>query len=366
MNPTILTTEQDQAAGLAITNLRDLKRNMRLGGYAGTGKTTLIAQIVSRLESPMRKVLVMAPTGKAANVLCNKGVSATTIHRQLYELVNERPVEFRLRDLIEAAYFIIDESSMLSTELYEDIISFGKPTLFIGDPAQLEPVGNDAKLMVKPDFVLQKIHRTAEDSEIIRFATALRTSPVHPQVWANQCQLGSLPHQLNLSFRGMSTLTRKDWMTFDQIIVGKNITRHKFNQTFKRGPTPLPVLNDKIICLKNDYERGVFNGETFTVASDDFDEDPNTGEFTITLNTQDGSTIRVPFWRDYFFDQTLEPWKKSRDVVWLDFAYAITCHKAQGSEWDNVAVVDEAFGNPPNRWRYTAATRAAKQLTWIK
>jgi len=356
-----LTTAQAQAKGLAVTKLRDLKQHCKIGGYAGTGKTTLIHSIVEELERFGRKVAIMAPTGKAANVLSIKGVPATTIHRRLYELVNERPVEFRLRDTIDVDYFIIDESSMLSIELYQDICSFNKPTLFIGDPAQLEPVGDDAKLMHSADFVLTEIHRTASGSAIIDFATRLRTSILHPFAYSQQHKPSP-----ELVFRSQKELRRAEWLAFDQIIVGTNKSRNLYNQTFKKGLAALPVKDDKLICLKNDYPHGVFNGETFTVVSDEFEEDPYTGDLCVKLRADDGTVTPLPFWYEFFENPTLDLWKKPREVVWLDYAYAITCHKSQGSEWDNVAVVDEAFGTPPNRWRYTAATRAAKHLTWIR
>lgn len=361
MSSITLTSAQSQAKGLAVTKLRDLKEHCRIGGYAGTGKTSLISEVVRELERFGAKVAIMAPTGKAANVLCLKGVPATTIHRRLYELVNERPIEFRLKDTIEVDYFIVDESSMLSTDLYNDICSFNKPTLFIGDPAQLEPVGDDARLMHNPDFVLTEIHRTASGSAIIDFATRLRTSILHPFAYSQTHK--PCPE---LSFRSQKELKRSEWLAFDQIIVGTNKTRNLYNQTFKKGLAALPVKGDKLICLKNDYPHGVFNGETFTVLSDQYDEDEYTGELCVRLQSDDGTVASYPFWYEFFENPYLEVWKKPREAVWLDYAYAITCHKSQGSEWDNVAVVDEAFGTPPNRWRYTAATRAAKTLTWIR
>lgn len=361
-----LSVEQEQGTGLAVAALRDLRKHFRLGGYAGTGKTTLISHVVDQLSTNYKKVLVMAPTGKAANVLTNKGVPASTIHRQLYELTNDKPITFKLRDFVEADFFVIDEASMISVELYEDILSFNKPTLFVGDPAQLEPVGNDAKLMQAPDFVLRKIHRTAEDSNIIKFATQMRSGAQHPAVLFGQKFIPAKAH--DFAYGHISTFTRAAWLAFDQIIVGKNITRNKFNQTFRKGGahSPYPVQGDKLICLKNEYAHGIFNGETFTCINSEFEQNDQTGDLQIQVENDAGQRAWYPFWLEFFNDQTLEPWKKPKDVVHLDFAYAITCHKSQGSEWDNVCVVDEAFGTPPNRWRYTAATRAAKHLTWVR
>ena len=360
-----LTSQQEAAAGLAIVKLTEKRENCKIGGYAGTGKTTLISSVLSRLEQNFKKVCVMAPTGKAANVLCNKDVPARTIHSTLYECENSEHLEFTLRDSVDCDYFIVDESSMLDEDLLADILSFRKPTLFIGDPAQLESIGKDARVMHAPDYTLTQIHRTAEDSEIIKFATALRTSAIHPVAYYNTLAKADNMHP-SLTFKQLSDLRRSDWMAFDQVIVGKNITRHKFNQTFKKSHDLLPVEYDKIICLRNDYTHGVFNGELFTCTSSEYTQCETTGELTLELENSSGFTARYPFWREYFFDQTIAPYNKPRNCCWFDFAYAITCHKSQGSEWDNVAVVDEAFGTPPNRWRYTAATRAAKKLTWIR
>jgi len=369
MTPIQLSTQQQEARG-AIRESLKRHRSFKLGGFAGTGKTTLLKYVIEDL-SELGRCAVMAPTGRAANVLCNKGVNATTIHRYLYELINDHPIEFRLKDTVEAAFFIIDESSMLSTPIMADLLSFQKPILFVGDPAQLEPVGDDAKAMHKPDFVLTQIHRTMEDSDIIKFATRLRSSGAHPSTLQREFEQ-SLPHNANsnLSFRASNTIKRSEWLNFDQIIVGTNKTRARFNQTFKKSLEALPVADDKLICLKNDYTCGVFNGEIFIVTPDKdgdiYGQDSDTGFNIIHLRAEDGSVNWYPFWEEYFFDQSLNPLYKSKGQVWFDYAYAITCHKSQGSEWDNVAVVDEAFGNPPNRWRYTAATRAAKNLTWIR
>ncbi len=358
-----LTAHQEQAKCVALARIIDLHKDCRIGGFAGTGKTTLISSLVDSIQQQQLKVLVMAPTGKAANVLCNKGVAAATIHRTLYEALETVPVSFRLKESIDADFFIIDESSMISTDLLADIQSFGKPTVFIGDPAQLEPVGDDAKLMHKPDFVLTEIHRTAAESPILAFASQLRKSPIHPFAYFNTYK----PTDDRLTYRSIKDIKRSEWMAFDQIIVGKNLTRHKFNQTFRKNPEKVgPSAGDKVICLRNSYPYGVFNGETFTVISDEFREDEHTRELTFKVRDVNGDEFWVPFWFEYFQDVTLNHWAMPKTVVHFDFAYAITCHKSQGSEWDNVAVLDEAFGNPPNRWRYTAATRAAKQLTWVR
>ncbi len=365
MSEVILTSEQDQAVGTAVTAIIT-GRSYVFGGYAGTGKTMSARTVVKRLEDAGRKGLIMAPTGKAANVLRRKGlVGASTIHRSIYKK-EEGSNEWHLiepHELDHIHYFLIDESSMISTELKDDIEYFGKPIIYMGDPAQLEPAGSDAKIMHKPNIVLKQIHRTAEHSEIIKFATALRTSVIHPFAYRRDTVL---PEDSALTFRDNNQIRLSEWMAFDQIIVGRNKTKDAINNALKLNKQgPLPIQGDKVICLKNDYQNDMFNGETYIVNSDEIIPDEDTNEPTIELVDDDGFVSRVPFWLEFFVDSTLDQWKKPRGVVHLDYAYAITCHKSQGSEWGNVAVIDESFGTPPNRWRYTAATRAQNKLTWI-
>src|SRR5262249_11808404 len=152
-----------------------------LGGYAGTGKSTLVRVLKDELSS----FAVCAYTGKAANVLRKKGLPAKTIHSLIYRprvrewedengklqietLWDRKPA----RD-VECDGFIVDEASMVDEGIYNTLRSYKKPIIFVGDHGQLEPVnGNGFNLMGSPDITLRQVHRNA--GEIAEFANFIR------------------------------------------------------------------------------------------------------------------------------------------------------------------------------------------------
>ena len=146
------------------------KHEVTVGGRAGTGKTTVIRHLVGLLP----RFAVCAYTGKAVNVLKSKGVDARTIHSLIYKAYTdeERKVYFSLAADLGCDGIIVDEASMVSRSIYEDLRSFGKPLVFVGDHGQLEPVGDDFNLMRDPDYRLETIHRNA--GEIAHFADYIR------------------------------------------------------------------------------------------------------------------------------------------------------------------------------------------------
>src|ERR687894_2958789 len=150
----------------------------RLFGYAGTGKTTLARHIAEGVEG---EVAFGAYTGKAALVLRSKGCSeASTIHSMIYRSreSDEGGPQFVLNRQSAAAkadLIIIDECSMVDEELGRDLLSFRRPVLVLGDPAQLPPVkGGGFFTEREPDAMLTEVHRQAQDSPIIRLSMAVR------------------------------------------------------------------------------------------------------------------------------------------------------------------------------------------------
>jgi exodeoxyribonuclease-5 len=357
-----LTEHQQQAVNYAVASLK-IKENFRLGGFAGTGKTTVINHIVEELTRLGKKSYIAAPTGKAALVLKRKGLAASTIHRMMYEQVSSDPLKFDKRPSLSCDVIIIDEASMVPKDVYQDLLSYNIPILFVGDIAQLEPVGDDPKILSKCDFVLNEIHRMGDNTQLIDFVTYLRTSNGLPyQYFKSNPVLQQITNAKSLP------LTFKDLKVFDQIIVGKNVTRKAINNYLKIGKTH-PEPGDKLICLRNNYSLGVINGEQFIVGPKGvflaFTESSQCFHIELLpLDLTTSTTISVPFCMEMFTETDYKPTYTDRDLAILDYGYAITCHKSQGSEWNNIIVFDEAFGNPPNRWRYTAATRAQSKLTW--
>lgn len=350
-----------------VTDPLNTKKEFKLGGYAGTGKTTIIKHLLKNLPR-QTKCRVSAFTGKACNVLGKKGVAAQTLHSLIYDVEHntDGTVSFIKKYRLDGnpSLVIVDEASMVSCDLYDDLKSFNIKLLFVGDPGQLEPVGQNPNLMKQCDFVLSKIHRQAEKSPIITLANSIRTG-------------GTLKHISNLE-GGLvikdKSLSADLATSHNQIICAKNATRTKLNERLRQflSKSGHMTVGEKIMVLKNSRQFAVFNGLILTVQ-----EILHEDGFSWLLNLEDevGNKYRhLSVWKrpythpeEWFIkDKTKHPICPSK-VIYTDYAYAITCHKSQGSEWDRVLVVDEWI--PPAlwdmaRWRYTAITRAAKHLTY--
>src|ERR1017187_3379494 len=148
--------------------LKFSKKIQVLSGFAGTGKSFLINYLV---HNHLPNFSVCSYTGKAAHMLRRKGVlNASTIHSLIYLPLlengkmkldkNGNPI-FVLNPFPMFEGIIIDEASMVSKEIYEDLCSFNVPLIFVGDHGQLEPIGETINLMKKPDYCLETIHRNA-------------------------------------------------------------------------------------------------------------------------------------------------------------------------------------------------------------
>jgi len=353
-----LTADQAKAIDMAVRSLTNKRPLFRLAGYAGTGKTTVARMIVERVPG----AAVCAFTGKAACRLREKGLpDATTIHRTIYNYDSDEQV-FHLKPEVDCAYFLIDEGSMVSRELWADLQRFRKPIVLLGDPGQLEPVGGDPKLMEDHDVCLNEIHRQEEGSGIVDFATDIR--------------LGRAMHNVGFAMENpnysdvkieYSRASLEDLLSAGIVICGFNRTRMRINQLIRkhRGYT-IGTINpgEQIIVLKNNHELGVFNGQILTVQAivDEADE----LAILIAAVTDDKEVLHLPCWRAQFGADKLQWDPDAQHYVFADYGYCVTCHRSQGSEWDRVTVIDEQCRRlwEPARWRYTAITRAAKHLNY--
>jgi len=363
----VFTPHQDAALSAASNWLKGARGRssiFRLFGYAGTGKTTLVKHIAEGVDG---KVLFAAFTGKAACVMRSKGCySASTIHSLIYkaresgeetpsfELWNDAPAS-------KAKLIIIDECSMVDAELARDLMSFGVPLLVLGDPAQLPPIhGGGFFTDAKPDAMLTEVHRQAQDDPIVRLSMEIRAG-----------------NPLTQGQYGETQVVRRDALDpqrvldADQVLVGRNVTRRAYNARLRerRGFTDaLPMAGDKLVCLRNNRRKGLFNGGLWMVK-----ESPKARRQIIRMRLKPdedlGERLIKVSVRPECFTGTIEEfdWPQRKAYDEFDFGYVLTVHKAQGSQWDDVVLFDESAAFPDNRdrWLYTGVTRAAKRLTIV-
>ncbi|MFL5053662.1 MAG: ATP-dependent RecD-like DNA helicase [Microvirga sp.] len=336
----------------------------RLFGYAGTGKTTLARHVAEAVEG---EVAFGAFTGKAASVLRQKGChDASTIHSMIYRTreSDEGGPLFAINrsgPASQADLIIIDECSMVDAELGRDLLSFGKPVLVLGDPAQLPPVkGGGFFTDAEPEIMLTEVHRQARDNPIIRLSMTIRDGGRLP--------LGRHGESRVLSRREIDAaeVTRAD-----QVLVGLNRTRRLYNARIREilgFRDPMPAAGEKLVCLRNDKTKGLLNGGTWTVQAL---RPPKNGLVRLDLVPEDERRrrpVEVAVLPEFFEGREEEiPLPARRESDEFTYGYALTVHKAQGSQWNDVMLFDEsyAFREHRSRWLYTAITRAAERVTVV-
>lgn len=410
----------------------------RLFGPAGTGKTTMARHIPEALK--LDRVFYGTFTGKAAHVLRAKGATpVSTIHSAIYyptsdleakaELATLRgelaEMEGTARELdtlshdearqalvaglgwadvaafsgdldegrarmaeLEAAtrrmswewnpdgpwsgadLIILDEVSMVGAKLAADIEMYGVPVLVLGDPAQLPPVeGGGHYTEAGPDHLLTHIHRQALESPVLELATRIRTSKT--------ISLGLAPDDVTPASLGEA-------MEHDQVLCWSNRRRWALIKAMRAKlgrPEGQVVAGDRIMCLANNKDMAVFNGQQFDVVG-------VTGQGTLgptlELGDDEGRVRTLATFADGFAGQEMQDQAKKSGAGWkgqrmlATFAQAITVHKAQGSEWPSVYVVNEtpammsmtsrreghaAAVEQARRWMYTAVSRASDRVT---
>lgn len=373
----------------------------RLYGPAGSGKTTLGPYIESRSRV---NALWLAPTGKAAQNLRAKGLNAQTIHSAIYRPQVDPTtglVTYNRRTDLDADLMIVDEAPMVGQTVGADLLSFDLPVLAIGDPFQLSPVEEGGSVFATdaPDAELTKIHRAAKGSPIIWAAHRIRRGKnVGPGTYKND--KGSVVVRSPGWLRDRRDRLYHKYSEAQSIILcGTNATRNGINSRVRelRGFSGLPQPGETLICLKNKLP--FVNGGLWRVLGCD---EPRTVVRTYVTKTgvvreskwqglpgepgKPGTPVELEVVRLYLvsadlpgpptavdvpyqslmFGQPLH-WKQVAGLTDFAFGYCLTVHKAQGSEFDNVLLVDEAeaFGQHYQNWRYTGYTRAKKKLVVI-
>ena len=400
----------------------------RLLGVAGVGKSRTASAFGLALAERGGNVAYAAPTAKACEALRSRGARPTaTLHRLLYKprpknverlleqirvlrsqleenphlaarirlLERECEVEFDLKSvgsLNDVDLLIVDEASMVSSSVGNDLAaSLGGKCLLVGDPLQLPPVQADPFVPDGPSVELREVHRTAKGSGILRLAASLRDDPTCA---ASRSLLAEVsPDVRVLSPRNPDALLA-ELDVADAVLCHRNDTRQTLNRIVRERRhdsgaldvtagdfDAVPLPGDLLVCLKNQETHGFWNGGTAEVLESEVVDDPFGPEKLVSLALDyDGrrTDALVPighFLGTYDASKDVPPakmharrYQKGR-VSAFAYGYALTVHKAQGSEYDRVLVVNDhtrLSGDEYRRWLYTAITRAKEQVSLVR
>jgi len=362
------------------------KPYITLGGYAGTGKTTLISIFRKYLVEAKKKdkVAFCSYTGKATRVLRAKIVEAgalrpkdsiSTIHGLIYSPIenkDEEIVGWEQKEELEYQLIIVDEASMIDERIWRDLLSYHIPIIAVGDHGQLPPISGAFNLVEKPMLKLEKIHRQAAENPIIKLSIDARTTGKieYGKYGTNIKKLDKKDPETQEYVNEILGRYNKDTL----VLCGYNFTRIKLNKFIRNAlgfETDEPKVRDRVICLRNNHQKDVYNGMLGTIteisaegkenyyAAIDMDEEDNRFRGLISQE-QFNNTESLNFTKKR---------KESVAVDLFDFGYATTVHKAQGSQAKRVILFEERFSKMDDdmwkRWLYTAVTRAEEELIII-
>lgn len=406
MSEIILSEDQMKARDAVVAHLRgETGPLLTVGGYAGTGKSTVAGEAVRAADLEGR-IAFCAPSQKAADIIMSKLLRAGafrpgydhcgTVHSVAYDLRDakqrwskkaeessqklaqtaqdgaRRPIEGKIEQELEFATkaakgrfsaIVIDEASMLNSDMYDELSAFGVPIVAFGDHGQLPPVKSEFNLMQSPMVRLEKIHRQAEGNPIVEVARIAReTGRIPVQEWSpnvRKVRAGS-----DLSW---SSHLDKSWL----MLCGRNQTRAFWNDRLRAcyGFKSHDVEpGESVICLRNNRQQRISNGLICQVRQV---EAFGLHWYRVTLDIGRGELYHGDILKHQFGSQSTlyayPPGNLGDTEVGdlFDWAWCITVHKSQGSEWDSVCVMEERMGGSDDMWRrflYTAVTRARKKL----
>jgi len=406
-----LTDQQKDAIEGIKNDLNSGHNFVTLGGFAGTGKTVTLTELRRHLPSNKR-VAFASFTGKASSVLRDKITQADahvktdyigTIHGLMYRPIIVRTfseskgewietVRFKKHDGIDYDILLIDEASMVSSKIFNDMLSYGNVQIVAcGDSFQLPPVADkdSGGVIQDPDYLLTEVHRTAQDSNLVKLAHAIRTKQYLPTKPSQEGEIKVMSYFDG----GKEFLEDLEYDSETVTLCFTNSVRTSINHGYrhKKKYKPGVVLYpfEQIVCLTNNQTLGMMNGERFAVQFLSPPYDQKT--VSVTVERQDGQ------YQEAFVHNTLKKfgkknvvskkkWQKkgapkpvtAEDddplVIDADYGYSMTVHKAQGSEFKNVTLIDSGIfksisnskGNDDYlRWLYTGVTRSSENLTII-
>lgn len=356
-----------------------------VGGYAGTGKTTTISvfrKILNDKVDSKLKVAFCSYTGRAAQVLKNnlslqnslyKNDSVSTIHGLIYSpLVNtkEEIIGWTKKEKLSCSLIIIDEASMVNAKIWDDLLSYKIPIIAIGDHGQLSPIEGLFNLMENPELKLEHIHRQAKNNPIIKLAYSARLNGnIEAKKYSeNVIKYSKLDYETNFYIDELLNQYNK---SNTLILCGYNNTRNKLNQHIRQKlgfETPEPQVNDKVICLRNNNQKQIYNG-MLGVIKKISDHDENWYKAEIKMDESDFLYFGLIFKKQFGSSTPLNFTNKRKLLMQgdlFDFGYALTVHKSQGTESEQIILFEERFSKMTEdewkKWLYTGVTRAKNSL----
>ena len=442
------TPEQDHALDVFAAFMMDRDDHvvMILRGSAGTGKTTLAGAIVKAMTVLKQKMILLAPTGRAAKVFSlNAGHAAYTIHRRIYRQKSAGDLSsFNLNDnLNRDTLFIIDEASMIANQSYgesafgsgcllDDLMQFvysgqNCRMLLVGDKAQLPPVGEDESPALMADVLhcygmrvyecdLNQVLRQSEASGILWNATMIRQMITHEEMTQlprirfqgfadiQEVPGGELIEALSdsyskVGFDDTMVITRSNKRANiynqgirnmvldreDELCRGDQLMIVKNNYFWTEGSKEIPFLANGDIAVvqrvRNVHELYGFRFAEVTMLFPDYDDYELTAIVILDTLTSEAPALTHDQ-QEQLYNAVLEDYadisnktdriKKLKgdryyNALQIKFAYAVTCHKAQGGQWahvylDQSYMTDDMLTPDYIHWLYTAFTRATEKL----
>lgn len=390
-----LTLKQEEGLKVALERYNNHDKYVTISGYAGTGKSTLVRFIIEALDIAEDRIAYATYTGKAAEVLRKKGnPNAMTLHRLLYESIPRPNGGFfrKPKHSLDYDIIVVDECSMVPKSMIDMLLSHKVFIIFLGDPGQLPMIDKNEShdILDHPHVFLDQIMRQAAESEIIQLTMKIRNG--EDISYSKGKEVMIIPR---------AELVTGHYTWADIILCATNATRHGINKQMREllGYHGKIQDGEKLIVKRNYWEDcnedgdALVNGTVgiFRNPFDSFIQIP----YYIKNDRHKIPTIigeLIPEFGKPFSNLSLdedfllreEPcvdWRVSYKMGQLKqrigdilprqatYGYAVTCHAAQGSEWDKVLVIEETFPfskDEHKRWLYTACTRASEKLVLIR
>lgn len=436
----IVLNEGQQKAAHKLLHWYNLsnERYFSIAGSAGTGKSTMLSEALKLLNIDMRtEVAYATPTGKAALVLKLKGLNASTVHRLIYRPeinnvpmldkdgkvmtehskdkdgnllfdANGQPILtikmkqkliFKKREQLEdeIKLIVIDEGSMISLKMWQDILSFGKRVVILSDHKQLPPIGSNIIDPVKnPHVTLTEIMRQGKDSDILTAADRASRGLLLFD------ELSKKNNDVRISYANRDVHIISHHHLSDEllkkagiVICGRNSTRSKLNKYIREKvygfSGELPQKGDKLICRRNNNEEFLRSNTEITLTNGLI----GTVQNHIDLEMVKKETFTLDFKPEFIKDDAFENLEVNKHLITgrspknplknltteeknelmnfgkgnkFEYGYCITTHLSQGSEWDTVIVFFEWLGDRDTvcKWLYTAITRAKRKIIIVR